>query len=158
MITDNLLLLSDAQAVTSSANTTNTVDTASPYTNPATGVTTYLSRDLGEGDDLYLAFSVGTAFAGPSGSTVTFTAISSAAANLGSPTTIGSTDAIAVASLTAGSTFYVRINPVAGMGQRYIGGRYVVASGPMTAGAVTCHIVTDIQDGKKIGKSGFVVA
>lgn len=158
MITDSLLLLSDAQAVTSSANTTNTVDTAAPYTNPATGVTTYLTRDLGEGEELYLAFSIGTTFAASGSATMTFTAISSAAANLGSPTVIGSTDAIPVASLTAGSTFYVRINPVAGMGQRYIGGRYVVATGPMTAGAVTCNIVTDIQDGKKFGKSGFVVA
>lgn len=142
MITDKLLRVSEDQALTTTAVSTNTIDLS-------------VARDIGEGEDLYMNFAVTTALAG--GTSVKFEVISSAAANLGSPTVIGSTDAIVTASLVAGYNTAVRINPqIASLGQRYLGARYTI-SGTYTSGNVTADVVTDIQDGKKFYASGFAV-
>lgn len=160
MITDNFLRLSGSltagsatgQAVTATANSTNVVDLS-------------LARDVGEGDDLYVQFTVGTAFTAAGAATLTPTVVVSAADTLTTPTTIGTGGTIAVASLIAGFTFVVRLNPqlfgstttVSSLGLRYLGAIYTVATGPMTAGTITADIVTDIQDGKKFYASGFTV-
>jgi hypothetical protein len=142
MITDKLLRVSEDQALTTTAVSTNTIDLS-------------VARDIGEGEDLYMNFAVTTALAG--GTSVKFEVITSAAANLGSPTVIGSTDAIVTASLVAGYNTAVRINPqIASLGQRYLGARYTI-SGTYTSGNVTADVVTDIQDGKKFYASGFAV-
>lgn len=142
MITDKLLRVSEDQALTTTAVSTNTIDLS-------------IARDIGEGQDLFMNFAVTTALAG--GTSVKFEVISSAAANLGSPTVIGSSDAIVTADLVAGKNVAVRINPViASNGQRYLGARYTI-SGTYTSGAVTADVVTDIQDGKKFYASGFTV-
>jgi len=160
MITDNFLRLSGSltagsatgQAVTATANSTNVVDLS-------------LARDIGEGMDLYVQFTVGTAFTAAGSATLTPTVVVSAADSLTTPTTIGTGGTIAVASLIAGFTFVVRLNPqlfgstttVSSLGLRYLGAIYTVATGPMTAGTITADIVTDIQDGKKFYASGFTV-
>jgi hypothetical protein len=100
-------------------------------------------------------FAVTTALAG--GTSVKFEVITSASANLGSPTVIGSTDAIVTASLVAGYNTAVRINPqIASLGQRYLGARYTI-SGTYSSGKVTADVVMDIQDGRKSYPSGFTV-
>jgi hypothetical protein len=72
---------------------------------------------------------------------------------------IGSSGAIAKASLTLGANIAVRINPqVASLGQRYLGANYVVSTGPLTAGKFTANVVHGIQDGRKSYASGFTVA
>jgi len=144
MITDALLRVSDAQAVTTTAVSTNTVDLSQ-------------ARDIGEGEDLYMNFAVGTAFAG--GTSVKFEVIVADNAALSSNVlVVGSSDAIATASLTAGASQAVRINPqVASTGKRYLGARYTVV-GTYTAGTVTADITHTIQDGKKFYASGFSVA
>lgn len=160
MITDNFLRLSGSltagsatgQAVTATANSTNVVDLS-------------LARDVGEGTDLYVQFTVGTAFTAAGAATLTPTVVVSAADTLSTPTTIGTGGTIAVASLIAGYTFVVRLNPqlfgstttVSSLGLRYLGAIYTVATGPMTAGTITADIVTDIQDGKKFYASGFSI-
>ena len=160
MITDNFLRLSGSltagsatgQAVTATANSTNVVDLS-------------LARDVGEGEDLYVQFTVGTAFTAAGSATLTPTVVVSAADSLTTPTTIGTGGTIAVASLIAGYTFVVRLNPqlfgstttVSSLGLRYLGAIYTVATGPMTAGTITADIVTDIQDGKKFYASGFSI-
>ena len=160
MITDNFLRLSGSltagsatgQAVTATANSTNVVDLS-------------LARDIGEGEDLYVQFTVGTAFTAAGAATLTPTVVVSAADTLTTPTTIGTGGTIAVASLIAGYTFVVRLNPqlfgstttVSSLGLRYLGAIYTVATGPMTAGTITADIVTDIQDGKKFYASGFSI-
>jgi hypothetical protein len=142
MITDKLLRVSEDQALTTTAVSTDTIDLS-------------VARDIGEGGDLYMNFAVTTALAG--GTSVKFEVISSAAANLGSPTVIGSTDAIVTASLVAGYNTAVRINPqIASLGQRYLGARYTI-SGTYTSGKVTADVVTDIQDGRKFYPSGVTV-
>jgi hypothetical protein len=70
---------------------------------------------------------------------------------------IGTTGAIAVASLTAGARFACAINPrLASKGQRYIGARYVTV-GATTAHTVFADIGIEIQDGAKFYANGFAV-
>ena len=143
MITDKLLRVSEDQALTTTAESTNTIDLS-------------VARDVGEGTSLYMNFAVTEALA--NGTSVKFEVISSAAANLGTPTVIGSTDAILTAALTLGKNVVVRINPdIAGKGQRYLGARYTIA-GTFNAGKVTADVVETIGDGRKFYASGFTVA
>ena len=143
MITDKLLRVSEDQALTTTAVSTDTIDLS-------------VARDVGEGTPLYMNFAVTEALA--NGTSVKFEVISSAAANLGSPTVIGSTDAILTAALTLGKNVVVRINPdIAGKGQRYLGARYTIA-GTFNAGKVTADVVETIGDGRKYYASGFTVA
>tara|TARA_R100000149_G_C5813372_1_gene95729 strand:+ start:229 stop:660 length:432 start_codon:yes stop_codon:yes gene_type:complete len=142
MITDSLLRVSEDQAVTSTAVSTNTIDLV-------------VARDIGEGTPLYMNFAVTTAMAG--GTSIKFEVITSASANLGSPTVIGSSDAILTAALTAGKNVVVRLNPeIAGKGQRYLGARYTV-SGTYSSGKITADVVETIGDGRKFYASGFTV-
>ena len=142
MITDSLLRVSEDQAVTSTAVSTNTVDLG-------------VARDMGEGTALYMNFALTEAFV--NGTSVTFEVITSASANLGSPTVIGSSNAIVTASLTLGKNIVVAINPqIASKGKRYLGARYVV-TGTMNAGKVTADVVETIGDGQKYYASGFTV-
>ena len=145
MITDKLLRVSEDQgAITSTAFSTDTIDLS-------------VARDIGEGTPLYMNFAVTTAFGG--GGTVKFEVVTSANANLSSPTVIGSSDAItANSTLTLGKNVVVRINPdMGGLGKRYLGARYVV-SGAVNTGKVTADVVETIGDGQKSYASGFTVA
>ena len=143
MITDKLLRVSEDQAVTSSAYSTDTIDLS-------------VARDVGEGTALYMNFAVTTALA--NGTSVTFEVVTSANANLSSPTVVGSSDAVLTAALTAGKNVVVRINPdIAGKGKRYLGARYTVA-GTYNAGKVTADVVETIGDGQKYYASGFTVS
>ena len=144
MITDKLLRVSDAQALTTTANSTDIIDLS-------------VARDIGEGDDLYAVFTVGTAFAGGTSVSAAVTIADNAALST-NPATIGMTGTVVTASLTAGAQFVTRLGPRVGSnGQRYLGVIYTI-SGTYTAGTITCDIVTDIQDGKKFYASGFTVA
>lgn len=142
MITDKLLRVSEDQALTTTAVSTNTIDLS-------------VARDVGEGTALYMNFAVTTALA--NGTSVTFEVVSSANANLGTPTVIGSSNAVLTAALTVGKNVVVRINPdIAGKGQRYLGARYTIA-GTFNAGKVTADVVETIGDGQKYYASGFTV-
>jgi len=143
MITDKNLRVSTDQAVTTTAVSSDTIDLS-------------VARDIGEGHDLYMNFAMTEAFAG--GTSTTFEVIIADNAALSSNVTVvGSSNAVATASLTLGANVAVRINPLIGsLGKRYIGARYTV-SGTNTAGKVTADIVETIQDGKKYYASGFSV-
>ena len=142
MITDKLLRVSEDQAITTTAFSTDTIDLG-------------VARDVGEGTALYMNFAVTTALA--NGTSVKFEVVSSANAKLSSHTVIGSSDAVLTAALTAGKNVVVRINPdIAGKGQRYLGARYTV-SGTYNAGKVTADVVETIGDGQKYYASGFTV-
>lgn len=142
MITDKFLRVSEDQALTTTAVSTNTIDLS-------------IARDMGEGQELFMNFAVTAALTG--GTSVKFEVIQSAAADLSSPTVIGSSDAVVSASLVTGYNTAVRVNPQIGSkGQRYIGGRYTIV-GTYTAGTVTADVVASIQDGKKFYASGFTV-
>jgi hypothetical protein len=90
------------------------------------------------------------------GTSVTFQVITSAAANLGTPTIVGATNAVVTASLVAGYKTAVRINPTLfANGQRYLGAQYTIV-GTYTSGNVTADVVLDIADFKTYA-SGFSV-
>ena len=142
MITDKLLRVSEDQALTTTAVSTDTIDLV-------------VARDMGEGTPLYMNFAVTTAMTG--GTSIKFEVITSANANLSSPTVIGSSDAITTANLTLGKNVVVRLNPeIAGKGARYLGARYTV-SGTYNGGKITADIVETIGDGRKYYASGFTV-
>ena len=143
MITDSLLRVSEDQAITTTAFSTDTIDLGT-------------ARDIGEGTALYMNFAVTTALA--NGTSVKFEVVTSANANLSSPTVVGSSDAVLTAALTQGKNVVVRINPdIAGKGKRYLGARYTVA-GTYNAGKVTADVVETIGDGQKYYASGFTVS
>ena len=143
MITDKLLRVSEDQAITTTAFSTDTIDLGT-------------ARDIGEGTALYMNFAVTTALA--NGTSVKFEVVISDNANLSSPVVVGSSDAILTAALTVGKNVVVRINPdIAGKGKRYLGARYTVA-GTFNAGKVTADVVETIGDGQKYYASGFTVS
>lgn len=149
MIVDALLQLSAAQAVTSTAVSTNTIDLLQ-------------NRDVGAGNDLYAIFTVDTAATAAGAATVNFQVISSASASLTSPTVLAQTDAIPKTDLTAGrKPIAVCISPQVlnslPIGQRYLGVQYTVGTGPLTAGAFTCYITDSDVSVNKNYPSGFTV-
>jgi hypothetical protein len=162
MYVDSLLALSGSisgntvtgQNVFSAGTTvtsTNNIDLASG------GIPTGQVRDLGGGTDYArLRVEVVTAFSG--GTSCTFNIVTADdAAITTNVTVIGSTGAIAIASLTAGARFEAEINTrIGSKGQRYVA-MQAVMSGTSTAGAVYADIGPDIEDAKYY-PSGFAVS
>jgi hypothetical protein len=140
MITDALLQLSSAQALTTGTIvSTNTIDLGS-------------ARDIFKGEPLTVHFSVDTVFAGVT--SVQPQVITSASANLGTPTVIASGPVIPLASLVAGARFAVIPKNVNSNGQRYLGVQYaIVGTG---TGAMSATIVLDIEDRANYA-SGFAI-
>jgi len=114
-------------------------------------------RDIGEGQDLYMIFTVVAAYNTLTSLTFEVIGATNAALTTG-VTVLGSSGAVALASLTANATFVVRINPALySTGTRYLGARYSTVGTTPTTGSVCAYIVQDIQDGKKFYTSGFTV-
>lgn len=151
MITDAFLQLSAAQVVTATAVSTNTIDLSE-------------ARDMGAGKDLYFHFDVDVTVQAAGAATVQFQIITSAAANLGTPTVLATTEPIGKAELPAGRrpiTLAIPASILAAqpIGQRYLGAQYVVATGPLTSGSAFSCVVTDSKvDMGKNYPSGFTVA
>lgn len=150
MLTDSQLTLSVSQAVTASAVSGNTLDLNQ-------------IRDIGAGEELNIYVNVEVAATAAGAATVNFQVITSAAANLGSPTIIGQTDAIGKAALTLGSQIIIPVprSFINKLGQRFLGIQYTVATGPLTAGTFSAGIVIDAPDNtaqmQKTYPSGFSV-
>jgi hypothetical protein len=151
MITDVLLTVSGTntpgsaitgQAITADAVSTNTIDLGT-------------ARDIGEGENLYMVFTVIEVF-----NTLTsldLEVIISANANLSSHTVLAETNVL-LANLTAGKQYVVALPPqIASLGLRYLGARYDVNGTNPTTGSILAEIVHGIQDGRKFYASGFSV-
>ena len=150
MLTDALLQLSSAQAVTTTAVSTNTIDLGT-------------ARDIGTGEDLYAVITVDEAATASGSATVNFQVITSANANLSSANIISQTDAIAKTDLTlARKPIVICINPALllslPVGQRYLGVQYTVATGPLTAGKFSATITNTEVSVNQNYPSGFSVA
>lgn len=116
MILDAQTMLSDAQALTATAVSTNTYDTQSA------------TNEIGAGEGLGLVIFVGVAAdATTADETYQFQLIQSANANLSSQDVIAQTDTSFVtrATLTAGRYIVIPI-PAGAKTKRYLGARYVL--------------------------------
>ena len=116
MYMDALGLVSDAQALTATAVSTNTIDLGSASVTP----------DIGTGEPI--GFGIAIDVAGDrttADETYTIEVITSASANLSSPTVIESR-LLAVAGLAAGKLHFIEV-PMGGVVQRYLGLRYTLA-------------------------------
>lgn len=151
MITDKLLVVSGSntpgsaitgQAITADAYSTDTIDLGT-------------ARDIGEGENLYMVFTIVTDF-----NTLTsldLQVVISANANLSSHTVLAETNVL-LANLTAGKQYVVALPPqIASLGLRYLGARYDVQGSNPSTGSILAEIVHNIQDGKKFYASGFSV-
>jgi hypothetical protein len=140
---DALLTVSSNQAITTTAVSTDKIDLQA-------------SRDIGGGERLFMLFTVTAALTG--GTSLAMEVVTDDNSALSSPKVIGSSGAIPAASLTLGAQFAVALQPVTGLGERYLGANYTVV-GTFAAGTVTAGIVRDVPT--NVGKyypSGYTIA
>ena len=134
MIIDKELEFSDGQAVTASAISTNVVDTGAAPT----------LKDIGQGLPLYLVIQVDDTALAAGAATVDFSIESDSTADLATSATVHTTSgAIGKATLVAGYQFALAL-PISDY-ERYVGVRYTVATGPLTAGEFSAFLTTDVQ-------------
>lgn len=134
MILDAQNLLSDAQAVTATAESTNVIDLGT-------------NRNVGTGEPIYVVCQVDTAFTDASSNSTVAVTVSGSDTLSGSALSSGSTLQTlgTFAALTAaGSRLVGRLQPDV-MTKRYIALTYTVANGDLTTGAFTAFLTKDIQ-------------
>jgi hypothetical protein len=146
MIIDAQNQFSAAQAVTTTAVSTNVIDLSQ-------------AREVFAGKEVEIAFSVDVAALAVGAATVNFQVITSTASTMTSPTIVTQTDAIPKASLTQYARFTVGVPSafINNLGQRYFAVQYTIGSGPLTAGSFTASVVADWADVPKYYASGYAV-
>lgn len=158
MFIDTQTELSDAQAVTATAISANVIDLQAAVgggTNIAGGNTTI---DIGQGEDIYLVVQTAVACTDTgSDATLTVTLETATDAGLTSGAVVHfSTGALAFAAFSPAGTQVAVIKLPPADYKRYLGLRYTVASGPLTAGAFDAFLTKDIQR-YRVYKSAFTV-
>ena len=134
MIMDSLLEFSDNQTCANTASTvlsTNVVDTQD-------------SRDIAQGQPLYLIIQIGTAVTSDGSATVQFRLRSDAAAAIHATTSTAHIDtgAIPKATLVAGYTQVIPL-PMGTTYERYLGVQHIVAAATTTAGTYNAFLTLD---------------
>lgn len=128
MIIDRQLQVSNEQAVTASAASTDVIDYG--QANPNSGM----------GENLSMAITVDEAAAAAGAATVTFSIQDSA--DNATFADVVATAAIGKAALTAGKQVLIPMPPVH---RRYLRLYYTVGTGPLTAGRFSAQVVTGVQ-------------
>jgi hypothetical protein len=104
-----------------------------------------VARDLGGDQALYLVMTVGTAATSGGSATGTFNLVTDDNASLSSPTTLVSSKAWTVATMTAGTVLMAVQLPMEGTAyERYIGIQQVTGTAAFTAGTVNAFLTTDV--------------
>lgn len=134
MILDAYLEFADAQAVTSTA-ISNVIDLGSDNT----------LRDIGAGEDVWLVVITQTTCTDSgSDATLAVSLESDSTADLAtSATTHYTTGALAFAAYATAGTVLVAMRLPVGEYERYLGVRFTVASGPLTAGKFDAFLTKD---------------
>ena len=140
MLLDTKSIVSDAQAITTTAISTNVVDLE------------VAGRDVFRGKTLYGVIQVHTTVTASTSkaATVAFQWEADSATGLSAtPTVLASRAATGKATLVAG---YRIVTPIPGDAlvatDRYVGVRYTVATGPLTAGKFDAFLVEDYDQAK----------
>jgi hypothetical protein len=128
MIIDRQLQVSNEQAVTASAASTDVIDYG--QANPNSGMA----------DNLSMAITVDEAAAAAGAATVTFSIQDSA--DNATFADVAVTAAIGKAALTAGKQVLIPMPPVH---RRYVRVYYTIGTGPLTAGKFSAQVVTGVQ-------------
>lgn len=129
MLLDSKILLSDQQAITVDAPSTNAYDLGGA------------NRDVGNGTPLRIVLVVDETFL--TLTSLIISIVSDDAAALTSPTKLSSKTILA-AALTAGAV--IDLGPIpSGIAERYIGLDYDVTGSSATAGKVTAAVVTSVS-------------
>lgn len=129
MILDKQNIMSEAQAITATAVSTNVIDLG------ATGTD--------QGEPVNLLLQVNEAFTAAGAGTLTITLETDDNESFSSATVLLSTGAIPKATLALG--YQAAISFLPANVERYIRLNYTVATGPMTAGKITAAIVLGRQ-------------
>jgi len=141
MILDKRLMLADAQAVTATA-ISSVIDLgmgAAPY-NTLT--------DIGGGEPMVALVTVKEAATAAGAATVAFSLESDSTADLATSATVhAATAAIGKATLALGYQFAIAL-PSAKTYERFVGLRFTVATGPLTAGKFDVNLIraSDLQN------------
>lgn len=159
MYVDTQTELSDAQAVTSTAISTNVIDLFAAL-GGGTALTAESTIDIGQGEDIYLVVQTQTAATDTgSDATLTVTLESDSAASLASsPVVHFSSGALAFGTFSPAGTRLVTLCLPAGSYKRYLGVRYTVVSGPLTAGAFDAFLTVDSAAPRRVYRGNFTVA
>jgi hypothetical protein len=137
MITDKHLTFAEAQTVTATALGADQTDLG-PRTDNAL-------IDIGTGERAFFIVTVDETVTASGSATVTFSLESADVATLDSGQVVHLTSAaIGKAALTLGTVAFVAAIPPADY-KRYLGARFTVATGPLTAGKFSARIVKDID-------------
>jgi len=141
MYVDKQNEFSDAQAVTATAISTNVIDRISNES----GLNAL--ADIGSGQDVYLVVITQTAATDTgSDATLTVTLESDSTADLATSATVHyTTGALAFAAFSPAGTMIVAVKIPKGEYERYVGVRYTVAAGPLTAGKFDAFLTTDVD-------------
>lgn len=162
MYVDTQLELSNSQAVTSTAISENVIDTltfGSAAATLGTYTTVNTTQDLGQSNEpLFLVVQTAVqATDTSSDATLTITLESDDNVGLSSPTVHYSSGAIAFANFATAGTRLVTVALPHGNYERYVGIRYTVANGPLTAGQFDAFLTTDPAGVRRTYASGFNV-
>jgi hypothetical protein len=148
MILDRTLLLSDAQAITVTAVSSNVIDAGAAGT--AFGHAAALRRNLAIGAAIPFLVQVVQDFTAGGAATLAIALQTADDEAFSSPVTVYTTPAIALADLKAGQRLFISdylpkgVNGK-GITKRYWRLNYTVATGPMTAGKITAGVVAAVQ-------------
>lgn len=91
---------------------------------------------------LYLVITVEDAATSGGSATAAFSLLTDGDSGMGSPTAVFTTEAVAVAAMTAGKLMAVQALPVGIAWERYIGLRQITGTAAFTAGSVNAFLTT----------------
>lgn len=147
MLIDSALELSDSQAVTSTAISTNVIDAFSAIGGGAQ-IGPNAPYDL-DANCLFLVVQTAVACTDVgSDATLTITLETDSAVGLGSSTVLFQSAAIPFASFSPAGAIVLQVGVPRTGWKRYLGVRYTIANGPLTAGAFDAFITTNVQKNK----------
>ena len=136
MLFDKTTLLSDQQAITATAASTNVIDLGATPSS--------IARDIGKGKPIPLLIQVTEQFTAAGAGTLTVALQVDSDEAFGSAKTVWTSPAIAKATLAPGYVIVPEYIP-RGTDERYMRLNYTVATGPMTAGKVVAGVTMGNQ-------------